>query len=304
MTSLAPLPRERAKRIVYIGTPQIAVAPLQALVAAGFDVELVVTGVDKRRGRGTQTTANPVKTAALALGIPISHDINDVLKLNPDGLLGVVVAFGSIIASEILQHAPMINIHYSALPRWRGAAPVERAILEGDSTTAVCIIQVVEQLDAGDVLATAPCTIRDDDSVAGLRDRLGHLALPLLIDICSNGVSSQQAQVGDVVIARKISTNDLAIAWSSSPDQISRQVRLGNAFTFFEGKRFKVHEVSRVSEQLPEGSISFNDGMVLVGTREGSLQLLTVQPEGKPRIAASEWARGARLSNASAFSDR
>ena len=304
MTSLAPLPRERAKRIVYIGTPQIAVAPLQALVAAGFDVELVVTGVDKRRGRGTQTTANPVKTAALALGIPISHDINDVLKLNPDGLLGVVVAFGSIIATEILQHVPMINIHYSALPRWRGAAPVERAILEGDSTTAVCIIQVVEQLDAGDVLATAPCTIRDDDSVAGLRDRLGHLALPLLIDICSNGVSSQQAQVGDVVIARKISTNDLAIAWSSSPDQISRQVRLGNAFTFFEGKRFKVHEVSQVSEQLPEGSISFNDGMVLVGTREGSLQLLTVQPEGKPRIAASEWARGARLSNASAFSDR
>ena len=304
MTSLAPLPRERAKRIVYIGTPQIAVAPLQALVAAGFDVELVVTGVDKRRGRGTQTTANPVKTAALALGIPISHDINDVLKLNPDGLLGVVVAFGSIIAPEILQHVPMINIHYSALPRWRGAAPVERAILEGDSTTAVCIIQVVEQLDAGDVLASAPCTIREDDSVAGLRDRLGHLALPLLIDICSNGVSSQQAQVGDVVIARKISTNDLAIAWSSSPDQISRQVRLGNAFTFFEGKRFKVHEVSRVSEQLPEGSISFNDGMVLVGTREGSLQLLTVQPEGKPRIAASEWARGARLSNASAFSDR
>ena len=304
MTSLAPLPRERAKRIVYIGTPQIAVAPLQALVAAGFDVELVVTGVDKRRGRGTQTTANPVKTAALALDIPISHDINDVLKLNPDGLLGVVVAFGSIIAPEILQHVPMINIHYSALPRWRGAAPVERAILEGDSTTAVCIIQVVEQLDAGDVLASAPCTIRDDDSVAGLRDRLGHLALPLLIDICSNGVSSQQAQVGDVVIARKISTNDLAIAWSSSPDQISRQVRLGNAFTFFEGKRFKVHEVSRVSEQLPEGSISFKDGMVLVGTREGSLQLLTVQPEGKPRIAASEWARGARLSNASAFSDR
>jgi methionyl-tRNA formyltransferase len=304
VTSLAPLPRERAKRIVYIGTPEIAVAPLQALVAAGFHVELVVTGVDKRRGRGTQTTANPVKTAALALGIPISHDINDVLKLNPDGLLGVVVAFGSIIAPEILHHAPMINIHYSALPRWRGAAPVERAILEGDSTTAVCIIQVVEQLDAGDVLASAPCTIREDDSVASLRDRLGHLVLPLLIDMCSNGVSSQQAQVGDVVIARKISTNDLAITWSSSPDQISRQVRLGNAFTFFEGKRFKVHEVSRVSEQLPEGSISFKDGMVLVGTREGSLQLLTVQPEGKPRIAASEWARGARLSNASAFSDR
>ncbi len=304
MTPLAPLPRERAKRIVYIGTPEIAVAPLQTLVAEGFVIELVVTGVDKRRGRGTETSANPVKAAALALGIPVSHDINDVLKLNPDGLLGVVVAFGNIIAPEILQHVPMINIHYSALPRWRGAAPVERAILSGDSTTAVCIIQVGELLDAGDVLATAPCAIGDDDSVVALRGRLGQLALPLLIDICSNGVSSQQAQFGEVVVARKITAHDLAIDWSSSPVAISRQVRLGNAFTFFDGKRFKVHEVSSASEQLPAGSISVHDARVLVGARGGSIQLVTVQPEGKPRTSASEWARGARLSTTSVFSDR
>ena len=304
MTPLAPLPRERAKRIVYIGTPEIAVAPLQTLVAEGFVIELVVTGVDKRRGRGTETSANPVKAAALALGIPVSHDINDVLKLNPDGLLGVVVAFGNIIAPEILQHVPMINIHYSALPRWRGAAPVERAILSGDSTTAVCIIQVGEQLDAGDVLATAPCAIGDDDSVVALRGRLGQLALPLLIDICSNGVSSQQAQTGEVVVARKITAHDLAIDWSSIPVAISRQVRLGNAFTFFDGKRFKVHEVSSASEQLPAGSISVHDARVLVGARGGSIQLVTVQPEGKPRTSASEWARGARLSTTSVFSDR
>jgi len=304
VTPLAPLPRERAKRIVYIGTPEIAVAPLQTLVAEGFVIELVVTGVDKRRGRGTETSANPVKAAALALGIPVSHDINDVLKLNPDGLLGVVVAFGNIIAPEILQHVPMINIHYSALPRWRGAAPVERAILSGDSTTAVCIIQVGEQLDAGDVLATAPCTIGEDDSVVALRDRLGQLALPLLIDICSNGVSSQQAQTGEVVVARKITAHDLAIDWSSIPVAISRQVRLGNAFTFFDGKRFKVHEVSSASEQLPAGSISVHDARVLVGARGGSIQLVTVQPEGKPRTSASEWARGARLSTTSVFSDR
>jgi len=304
VTPLAPLPRERAKRVVYIGTPEIAVAPLQTLVAEGFVIELVVTGVDKRRGRGTETSANPVKAAALALGIPVSHDINDVLKLNPDGLLGVVVAFGNIIAPEILQHVPMINIHYSALPRWRGAAPVERAILSGDSTTAVCIIQVVEQLDAGDVLATAPCAIGDDDSVVALRGRLGQLALPLLIDICSNGVSSQQAQTGEVVVARKITAHDLAIDWSSIPVAISRQVRLGNAFTFFDGKRFKVHEVSSASEQLPAGSISVHDARVLVGARGGSIQLVTVQPEGKPRTSASEWARGARLSTTSVFSDR
>jgi len=304
VTPLAPLPRERAKRIVYIGTPEIAVAPLQTLVAEGFVVELVVTGVDKRRGRGTETSANPVKTAALDLGIPVSHDINDVLKLDPDGLLGVVVAFGSVISAEILQHVPMINIHYSALPRWRSAAPVERAILSGDSTTAVCIIQVVEQLDAGDVLATSSCAIGEDDSVVALRNRLGELALPLLIDICSNGVTSHTAQAGEVVVARKISSHDLAINWSSSPDAISRQVRVGNAFTFFDGKRIKVHEASKAIEQIPTGTISVHEGRVLVGTPEGSVHLITVQPDGKPKISAIDWARGARLTNASVFSDR
>jgi len=304
VTTLAPLPRERAKRIVYIGTPEIAVPPLRALVAAGFDVELVVTGVDKRRGRGSQTTANPVKTAAVELGIPVSHDINDVLQLDSDGLLGVVVAFGNIISQKILQHAPMINIHYSALPRWRGAAPVERAILSGDATTAVCIIQVAEQLDAGDVLATSPCVIQEDDSVETLRNRLGQLALPLLIDICSNGVREQISQTGEVVVARKISAQDLAIHWSSDAEQILRQIRVGNAFTFFDGKRFKIHEATQSSVSLPIGTIAVRDGNVLVGSQKGSVQLTTVQPEGKPRVLAKDWARGARLSDTSVFSDR
>jgi methionyl-tRNA formyltransferase len=304
VTTLAPLPRERAKRIVYIGTPEIAVPPLRALVAAGFDVELVVTGVDKRRGRGSQTTANPVKTAAVELGIPVSHDINDVLQLDSDGLLGVVVAFGNIISQKILQHAPMINIHYSALPRWRGAAPVERAILSGDATTAVCIIQVAEQLDAGDVLASSPCVIQEDDSVETLRNRLGQLALPLLIDICSNGVREQISQTGEVVVARKISAQDLAIHWSSDAEQILRQIRVGNAFTFFDGKRFKIHEATQSSVSLPIGTIAVRDGNVLVGSQKGSLQLTTVQPEGKPRVLAKDWARGARLSDTSVFSDR
>jgi len=304
VTTLAPLPRERAKRIVYIGTPEIAVPPLRALVAAGFDVELVVTGVDKRRGRGSQTTANPVKTAAVELGIPVSHDINDVLQLDSDGLLGVVVAFGNIISQKILQHAPMINIHYSALPRWRGAAPVERAILSGDATTAVCIIQVAEQLDAGDVLATSPCVIQEDDSVETLRNRLGQLALPLLIDICSNGVREQISQTGEVVVARKISAQDLAIHWSSDAEQILRQIRVGNAFTFFDGKRFKIHEATQSSVGLPIGTIAVRDGNVLVGSQKGSVQLTTVQPEGKPRVLAKDWARGARLSDTSVFSDR
>ncbi len=304
MTLLAPLPRERTKRIVYIGTPEIAVPPLRELVAQGFNVCLVVTGQDKRRGRGSATTPNPVKEAAIELGIPISHDIADVLNLDPDGLLGVVVAFGSLISSEILQHVPMINIHYSALPRWRGAAPVERAILSGDKSTAVCIIQVVEQLDAGDVLASVPCIIGENETVTGLRNRLGELALPLLIDICSNGVIAQHPQIGDVVIAKKITAEDVAINWDSSAQLILAQVRVGNAFTFFEGKRFKIHEALIANVQQPVGSIAVVNGQVIVGASDAAIQLVVVQPEGKARIAAHEWANGARLTSASAFANR
>ncbi len=303
MTLLAPLPRERTKRIVYIGTPEIAVQPLRALVAHGFDVCLVITGHDKRRGRGGATSPNSVKEAAIDLGIPVSHDIADVLKLDPEGLLGVVVAFGSLISTEILQHVPMINIHYSALPRWRGAAPVERAILCGDKNTAVCIIQVVEQLDAGDVLASAPCVIDENDTVTGLRNRLGELALPLLIDICSYGVSKQQPQIGDVVIAKKITAEDVFINWGSSAQLILAQVRVGNAFTYFEGKRFKIHEALISQVHQPVGSVTSINGQVIVGSADAAIQLMVVQPEGKAKIAAHEWANGARLTSSSAFAN-
>ena len=181
---------------------------------------------------------------------------------------------------------------------------MERAILSGDTATAVCIIQVSELLDAGDVLSSAPCTIQENDSVETLRNRLGQLALPLLVDICANGVSEQFAQTGEVVVARKITAQDLAINWSSSSAQILRQIRVGNAFTFFDGKRFKIHEASKSSVNLALGTISVQDGNVLVGSLEGSVQLVTVQPEGKPRVSATDWARGARLSNTSTFSDR
>src|SRR5688572_24734290 len=110
-------------RLVYLGTPAMAVPPLLALVDAGHDVVLVVTGADKRRGRGSATSPNPVKAAALSLGVPVTHDIDDVLQV--DAELGVVVAYGRIIKPHVLAHLRMINLHFSLLPRWRGAAPVE-----------------------------------------------------------------------------------------------------------------------------------------------------------------------------------
>jgi methionyl-tRNA formyltransferase len=125
--------------LVYLGTPAIAVPPLEALVAGGHDVALVVTGADKRRGRGNETSPSPVKEAAMRLGIPVSHAVDDVLSVGAE--LGVVVAFGRLIKPHVLAELPMVNLHFSLLPRWRGAAPVERALLA--SASRLCNIKVL-----------------------------------------------------------------------------------------------------------------------------------------------------------------
>lgn len=239
MKSIAALPKGRTERVIFFGTPEIAVGPLRALVAAGFVVDLVVTGIDKRRGRGSQTSPSPVKETALELQLPVSHDVADAIALvtssdasSTGSFIGVVVAYGRIISTEALQVLPMINIHYSLLPRWRGAAPVERALLAGDEQTGVCIMQVVEQLDAGDILSSATTQISQTDTTASLRTRLGEMATPLLIDVLSNGVTATKPQSGDVVVAAKITHVDLEIDWSKPAAVIDRQVRVGGAFTF------------------------------------------------------------------------
>ena len=307
MKSIAPLPKGRTERVIFFGTPEIAVGPLRALVAAGFVVDLVVTGVDKRRGRGSQTSPSPVKQAATELKLVVTHDVADALALvnrnrannlsDTNSYLGVVVAYGHIISMDALQVLPMINIHYSLLPRWRGAAPVERALLAGDEQTGVCIMQVVEQLDAGDILSSATTPISQSDTTASLRARLGVIANPLLIDVLSNGVSSTKPQSGDVVVAAKITQLDLEIDWSKPAVVIDRQVRVGGAFTFFTDKRFKIHSL-KVSAEIfisESGNILVVDDRVLVACGQGVVELVEVQPEGKPRISAQDWKKGARL---------
>src|SRR4051812_44188870 len=127
----------------------MAVAPLRALVDAGFEVTLVVTRMDKRRGRGSELMPSPVKAAAVELGLPVSHSVDDVLAADAD--LGVVVAFGQLIKPHVLDAVPMVNLHFSLLPRWRGAAPVERALFAGDTETGVCLMQLEEGLDTGPI---------------------------------------------------------------------------------------------------------------------------------------------------------
>lgn len=302
--SIAALPKGRTERVIFFGTPEIAVGPLRALVEAGFAVDLVVTGVDKRRGRGSETSPSPVKQAAIELQIPVTHDVADAISLvtssgaiSAGGSIGVVVAYGHIISAEALQMLPMINIHYSLLPRWRGAAPVERALLAGDEQTGVCIMQVVEQLDAGDILQSATTQILPTDTTSSLRARLGEIAIPLLIDVLSNGATAAQPQRGDVVVAAKITQADLEIDWSKPAVVVDRQVRVGSAFTFFNDKRFKIHSL-KVSNEIfisESGNMVVVNDRVLVACGQGVVELVEVQPEGKPRISAEDWKKGARL---------
>lgn len=307
MKSIAALPKGRTERVIFFGTPEIAVGPLRALVAAGFVVDLVVTGIDKRRGRGSQTSPSPVKEAALSLALPVSHDVADAIALvtknransasDAHRYLGVVVAYGHIISKDALQVLPMINIHYSLLPRWRGAAPVERALLAGDEQTGVCIMQVVEQLDAGDILSSATTQISQTDTTSSLRARLGEMATPLLIDVLFNGVSTTKPQHGDVVVAAKITHADLEIDWSKPATAIDRQVHVGGAFTFFNDKRFKIHSL-KVSAEIfisESGNMMVVNDRVLVACGHGVVELVEVQPEGRPRISAQDWKKGARL---------
>lgn len=290
---LAPLPH-RPRRLVYLGTPEAAVEPLQALVAAGFDVALVITRADKRRGRGTTLTPSPVKAAALVLGLPVSHTVADATEVGAE--LGVVVAFGQLIRRPVLEQLPMVNLHFSLLPRWRGAAPVERTILAGDAETGVCLMQLEEGLDTGPILSVERMAVPADASLRSLRDSLVHVGAAQLVRDLRDGLPEARPQVGEPVYAAKLSPQDHRLDWHRSAVELDRVVRLGEAWTTVAGRRLKVLAARPVSaverpEALADGAV---DG-TLVGTGDGLLQLITVQPEGKSARPAAAWRNGARL---------
>lgn len=301
MTSLAAMPSTKVRRIIYFGTPEVAVAPLQALVTAGFSVELVVTRPDARRGRGGEPSPSPVKRAAQNLGLKVSHSIDEAIRSteNQSDVLGVVVAFGEIFKTSALQSLPMINVHFSLLPRWRGAAPVERAILAGDKTTGVCIIRVGEALDEGEIYASEEIEIADHDDLSTLRKKLNDLGIQLLLQTLDSGFASAATQVGTVTYAKKISPADLHIDWQESSSKILRQIRVGGAFTILKKKRVKIVSASRASATQFAGepgelvNISKTSFDVVCG--EGAISVSRVQPEGKDQMTAEQWLNGARL---------
>ena len=299
----SPAISDHAVRIVFFGTPAPAAAALQALIDAGHDVVAVVTQPDRRRGRGSATMPSPVRTVADDHGLLVltperaGSIVDELAPLEPD--LGVVVAFGQLLPDDLLAVFPAgcINVHYSLLPRWRGAAPVERAILAGDTETGVAIMAVVAALDAGDVYAVAREPIEPDDTSGALLGRLSALGASLLVDTLPRvGVISPQPQVGEATYAAKLSVEEFELDWHQPAVVLDRIIRAGSprpgAWTTLDGARFKVLAADVIADPGVEPGAVTGSGVVATG--DGGLRLRTVQPEGKAAMDVGAWLAGRR----------
>jgi methionyl-tRNA formyltransferase len=295
-------------RLVFMGTPPAAAVSLEALVRAGHDVALVVSRADTRRGRGAQHTPSPTKRAAVELGLEVTDRLDDASSVGAE--IGVVVAYGRLIPGRVLESLPMVNVHFSLLPRWRGAAPVERAVLAGDVETGVCIMRLEESLDTGPVLAWRRVPIGAHEHVGALTQRLAVIGADLLVETLAGGVGALGPGVpqrGEPTYADKVLPAELRLDWSRGAAELERVVRLDRAWTTFRDERLIVLDaLARPGRALPEGADGADgaDGAARpvgslhgtsVVTDDGELELLEVQPAGKRPMSAAAWTRGVRV---------
>jgi methionyl-tRNA formyltransferase len=298
-------------RLVYFGTPADAVPPLRALLDAGHDIALVVTQPDRRRGaRGNELEPSAVKRAALASDLEVATPakarevVDTVRALDAD--LGVVVAFGQLLPPALLgatRHG-FVNVHFSLLPRWRGAAPVERAILAGDSETGVAIMAVEEGLDTGGIFAEARVGIGDDTTAGELRNELVAVGTDLLVhELASIPGRTPRAQVGEATYAAKLDPDDFRIDPTRAPTELVRIVRAGNpkpgAWCTLDGRRLKVWRAAVAPSaadgaSAPEHATGTIDSRGVLQCADGGLRFVDVQPEGKRSMPATSWLAGRR----------
>jgi len=276
------------RKIVFLGTPQAAATILESLIESGFEIVHVITRPDARRGRGGTKSASAVKAVAVRHGISVSNDLSSLDSFD-EPLLGIVVAYGRIIPARVLEKIPMLNVHFSLLPRWRGAAPVERAILAGDAETGVCIMDVEATLDTGAVYGDIRTAIKHSDTSETLTTRLASMGAQLLCDVLRADLVRAVVQVGEPTYAHKITAEDQKIDWSASAEFIDRQIRAVRAFTAFDGQRVKILKAEIVSGDRAVARVGPD---AVVGTGDGALMLVTVAPEGRPAMNAADWLRG------------
>jgi methionyl-tRNA formyltransferase len=293
-------------RIIFAGSPAAAVPSLRAVAASGHELVAVLTREDSPFGRKRVLTPTPVATVAEELGLPVIKAdrlgtvAGELAALGAD--LGVIVAFGGLVREPLLS-APVngwINLHFSLLPRWRGAAPVQRAIMAGDDVTGASVFQLVAELDAGPVYGRVTQSIGRSETAGHLLDSLAEAGAVLLagvIDAIADGSARAHEQVGDVTLAPKLGIEDGRIDWSEPAEAIDRRIRgvtpEPGAFTLVDGIRLKVLDAgpARDRPSLPPGLVT-SDAGILVGTATVPIELLTVQPSGRRPMPAAAWWRG------------
>ncbi len=282
--------------VAFLGASEESAWVLKALVDNGVRIELAVTKEPKRRSRGSSARANSVEEVARAAGIEVSYDISTLKSKVFE--LAIVVAFGLIIPSEYIERWPFLNIHYSLLPRWRGAAPVERAILAGDESTGVALMEIVEALDAGKIYDLVEVKIDDYESSAALRSRLTNIGIERLLAALKVGGSffaDAVEQSGEVTYAKKIKKEEFQIGKDTSVSQLLRMVRVARPFgVSSEFGRVSISDCSEVS--LDKDEIASTPVGVLRGDTlrlcDGAVVVGNLQVEGKRAMALNEFRRG------------
>ncbi len=281
-------------RLAFLGTPEAAVPSLQALVAAGHEVVVVITRPERRRGRSEAPSLSPVHRAAADLGLPVAHDLAALEGCGAER--AVVVAFGALIPAALLERLPMLNVHFSLLPRWRGAAPVERAILAGDERTGVCVMSLEASLDTGPVHLCRELEIgeaRADE----LTRALAELGARALVEVLERPdlLEHPRPQEGEATYAAKLSAEDFHLTPEMARSQVLRVVRLGRAFTLVSGRRLRVLRARRSDLSGEPGRVLEGAAEVALAVSDGAVALEEVVPDGGSSMDGAAWWRGARL---------
>ena len=293
-------------RLIFMGSPVFSVPVLEALVAAGHDVAAVYCQPPRPAGRGKKDRPTPVQARAEALGLPVRHPVTlktpeaqaEFAALKAD--VAVVVAYGLILPRAVLE-APRrgcLNIHASLLPRWRGAAPIHRAIMAGDPETGICIMQMEAGLDTGPVLLRVRTPIGAEETTAGLHDRLSAMGAAAIVEALArldDLVPEPQAEDG-VTYAHKIDKSEARIDWTRSASEIDRQIRglspFPGAWTTLAGRRLKLLASRVVPGAGVPGEVL--DGLTLA-CGDGAVQVDQVQAEGRARQDAADFLRGTAI---------